>query len=89
MLFTFTMVLLVIPCAVAYFVELSWKLGYIKSKRLRLAQQWDSMFFSDPGSAHAAFLLLYLVYLVISIVWLACHAAVSVLPAIACEGGGR
>mgnify|MGYP001811073814 CR=1 FL=1 len=87
-LFTYTMLLLIIPCTVAYFVELSWKLSYVRRQRLQAGVRSDVggiMLFDSP---HAWVEMLYLGYVAVCIAWLACDAAVTLLPPITCETGG-
>jgi hypothetical protein len=74
--FTYIMMLLLIPCTFQYVLELSWKARFIEAKRMRTA--------SLLPLAGAWWLKCYAVYFAISAVWLACDAAVMLLPPIDC-----
>ena len=97
-MFTYVLVLLIIPCTVAYSVELAWKSKFVRAKRRTAARTADGDGGDDDGgggclagvvgAAAAPWLAGYAAYLLACLVWVACEAAVALLPPVDCGGGG-
>lgn len=82
--FTYLLVLLLIPCVAAYTVEHSWKMDYIKTRRLRLAHRPSLLAPPVSSTREARALAAFQVFALLCCAWLACVAAVSALPPITC-----
>ncbi|KAI8465366.1 MAG: hypothetical protein J3K34DRAFT_437257, partial [Monoraphidium minutum] len=80
--FTFAVILFVTPCLVAYSVELSWKLAFLRCERMRFSRPADDdgLLLAEPAGHHSWFRMAVFAYVAMCIVWLWCDAAAAALP---------